>query len=96
LLKKLMEAADYNIMVSNGTATFRQLVSDALTLAPPEKQPRLNEVLHTFKAEKRCARGGDKVQPTHERWRNARWKLDEIIAEWLSEGDVQPGSRGAG
>lgn len=67
LIAKLMEAADHNSNVAGGSATFRQLIHQASALAPPEKRPKLNDVLQAFQAKTIGVHGA---------------MLDELISEW--------------
>lgn len=67
LIAKLMEAADHNSNVAGGSATFRQLIQEASALAPPEKRPKLNDVLQAFTAKTIRVHGE---------------MLDELILEW--------------
>jgi len=49
-IAKLMEVADFNSNVTGGSTTFKQMMREARTLAPPGVRPQLAEVLSAFKS----------------------------------------------
>lgn len=69
LISKMMEAADYNSNISGGAEQFKQLLAEAIALAPCSSRPQLQLIVGSLKSNTPGIQGQ---------------KLDALIRAWAS------------